>query len=121
AAKKATSPAEASAESNDEEALEDQDVDATADEVQAEVDFDPNAADEDEFGEPAEDLEEDEDEEEEEDAGASVWDEDESATLRQARKDAQLTASADSVRAYLKQIGKVALLTAEIGRAACRE
>ncbi|WP_287135931.1 RNA polymerase sigma factor, partial [Corynebacterium sp.] len=99
--------------SNDEEALEDQDVDATEDEDQAEVDFDPNAADEDEFGEPAEDLEEDEDEEEEEDAGASVWDEDESATLRQARKDAQLTASADSVRAYLKQIGKVALLNAE--------
>lgn len=37
----------------------------------------------------------------------------ESAALRQARKDAQLTASADSVRAYLKQIGKVALLNAE--------
>ncbi|NVZ42639.1 RNA polymerase sigma factor, partial [Pseudomonas sp. 21615526] len=35
------------------------------------------------------------------------------AALRQARKDAQLTASADSVRAYLKQIGKVALLNAE--------
>jgi RNA polymerase primary sigma factor len=33
--------------------------------------------------------------------------------LRQARKDAELTASADSVRAYLKQIGKVALLNAE--------
>ena len=31
----------------------------------------------------------------------------------QARKDAELTASADSVRAYLKQIGKVALLNAE--------
>ncbi|APT90646.1 RNA polymerase sigma 70 [Corynebacterium sphenisci DSM 44792] len=42
-----------------------------------------------------------------------VWNEDESAALRQARKDAELTASADSVRAYLKQIGKVALLTAE--------
>jgi RNA polymerase primary sigma factor len=40
-------------------------------------------------------------------------DEEESAALRQARKDAELTASADSVRAYLKQIGKVALLTAE--------
>ncbi|GAB3591035.1 RNA polymerase sigma factor SigA [Corynebacterium faecale] len=51
--------------------------------------------------------------EEEEDDGSSVWDEDESATLRQARKDAELTASADSVRAYLKQIGKVALLNAE--------
>ncbi|AUH69179.1 MULTISPECIES: RNA polymerase sigma factor [Gordonia] len=42
-----------------------------------------------------------------------VWDEDESEALRQARKDAELTASADSVRAYLKQIGKVALLNAE--------
>ena len=49
----------------------------------------------------------------EEDDGSSVWDEDESAALRQARKDAELTASADSVRAYLKQIGKVALLNAE--------
>ncbi len=37
----------------------------------------------------------------------------ESEALRQARKDAELTASADSVRAYLKQIGKVALLNAE--------
>lgn len=52
-------------------------------------------------------------EEDDEDAGNSVWDEDESAALRQARKDAELTASADSVRAYLKQIGKVALLNAE--------
>ncbi len=42
-----------------------------------------------------------------------VWDEDESAALRHARKDATLSASADSVREYLKQIGKVALLTAE--------
>jgi RNA polymerase primary sigma factor len=42
-----------------------------------------------------------------------VWDEKESAALRQARKDATLSASADSVREYLKQIGKVALLTAE--------
>jgi RNA polymerase primary sigma factor len=42
------------------------------------------------------------------------WDdEEESEALRKARKDAELTASADSVRAYLKQIGKVALLTAE--------
>jgi RNA polymerase primary sigma factor len=42
------------------------------------------------------------------------WDEDEeSEALKQARKDAELTASADSVRAYLKQIGKVALLNAE--------
>ena len=53
------------------------------------------------------------DSEDEDDDGSSVWDEDESAALRQARKDAELTASADSVRAYLKQIGKVALLNAE--------
>jgi RNA polymerase primary sigma factor len=54
---------------------------------------------------------------EEEAAGDSTefeWDdEEESEALRQARKDAELTASADSVRAYLKQIGKVALLNAE--------
>jgi RNA polymerase primary sigma factor len=43
-----------------------------------------------------------------------AWDdEEESEALRLARKDAELTASADSVRAYLKQIGKVALLNAE--------
>ena len=97
--------------------MEDPNVTANEEEVdQEEADFDPDAAeiDEDEFGEPEEDLETEEDEEEsEEDTGASVWDEDESATLRQARKDAELTASADSVRAYLKQIGKVALLNAE--------
>jgi RNA polymerase primary sigma factor len=52
---------------------------------------------------------------EEEEASADFeWDdEEESEALRQARKDAELTASADSVRAYLKQIGKVALLNAE--------
>ena len=44
--------------------------------------------------------------------GRVVWDE-ESAALRLARRDAELAVSADSVRAYLKQIGKVALLTAE--------
>ncbi|MDQ2788241.1 MAG: RNA polymerase sigma factor [Pseudonocardiales bacterium] len=42
-----------------------------------------------------------------------VWDEEESEALRQARKDAEATASADSVRAYLKKIGRVALLNAE--------
>ena len=36
-----------------------------------------------------------------------------SEELRQARKDAELTVSADSVQAYLKQIAKVALLGAE--------
>ena len=39
--------------------------------------------------------------------------EEEPEALRQARKDAELAASADSVRAYLTQIGKVALLDAE--------
>jgi RNA polymerase primary sigma factor len=49
-----------------------------------------------------------------EDATEFAWDdEEESEALRQARKDAEMTASADSVRAYLKQIGKVALLNAE--------
>ena len=55
----------------------------------------------------------DNDDDDDSDNGNFVWDEDESAALRQARKDAELTASADSVRAYLKQIGKVALLNAE--------
>ena len=42
-----------------------------------------------------------------------VWDEEASQALRQARQDAELTASTDPVRVYLQQIGKVALLTAE--------
>ena len=42
-----------------------------------------------------------------------VWDEEESQALRHARKDAELAVSADSVREYLKRIGKVALLNAE--------
>ncbi|MGH3900556.1 MAG: RNA polymerase sigma factor [Pseudonocardiaceae bacterium] len=41
------------------------------------------------------------------------WDEQESEALRRGRKEAELTISADSVRAYLNQIGKVALLNAE--------
>lgn len=95
---------------------EDAEQDTADDETDVNVDFDPELAedddaevtlDEDELGDEAET------EEVAEDEGASVWDEDESATLRQARKDAELTASADSVRAYLKQIGKVALLNAE--------
>jgi RNA polymerase primary sigma factor len=57
---------------------------------------------------------EEEDAEAGEDAAEFAWeDEEESEALRQARKDAEMTASADSVRAYLKQIGKVALLNAE--------
>lgn len=42
-----------------------------------------------------------------------AWEDEDSDTLKKARKDAELTISADSVRAYLKQIGKVALLNAE--------
>jgi RNA polymerase primary sigma factor len=62
---------------------------------------------------PVEDEEIVEPSEKDKASGDFVWDEDESEALRQARKDAELTASADSVRAYLKQIGKVALLNAE--------
>ncbi|MGN5239921.1 MULTISPECIES: RNA polymerase sigma factor [unclassified Rhodococcus (in: high G+C Gram-positive bacteria)] len=58
-------------------------------------------------------VEDDEPSEKDKASGDFVWDEEESEALRQARKDAELTASADSVRAYLKQIGKVALLNAE--------
>ncbi len=43
----------------------------------------------------------------------SVWGDRESPALRQARTDAAFTVSIDPVRAYLKQIGKAALLTAE--------
>jgi RNA polymerase primary sigma factor len=48
-----------------------------------------------------------------EQSGNSVWDEEESGALRDARKDAEITLSVDSVRAYLKQIGKITLLNAE--------
>jgi RNA polymerase primary sigma factor len=65
---------------------------------------DEEAVEEEEIAEPSE---------KDKASGDFVWDEDESEALRQARKDAELTASADSVRAYLKQIGKVALLNAE--------
>jgi RNA polymerase primary sigma factor len=96
--------------------LEDLEVDATDDDSEApETDgaaakkpakavVDPGPADEEEIVEPSE---------KDKASGDFVWDEDESEALRQARKDAELTASADSVRAYLKQIGKVALLNAE--------
>jgi RNA polymerase primary sigma factor len=42
-----------------------------------------------------------------------VWDEEDSEALRRGLKEAELTVSADSVRTYLKQIGKIALLSAE--------
>ncbi|MCG7236333.1 RNA polymerase sigma factor [Corynebacterium sp. ACRQP] len=103
--------------------LDDQDSDRDDADYDAEIGDDDDAFDEDIDGalgddsddddDLGEDGDDDEDEEEDEDEGSSVWDIEESAALRQARKDAQLTASADSVRAYLKQIGKVALLDAE--------
>ncbi|KQB86528.1 RNA polymerase sigma factor [Corynebacterium lowii] len=117
AAKKSTSRAktkkdEAPAPVEEDETLTEEEL-SPQDEDQ---DFDPtlDEGDEDFVDADVEDQEDStEDEENEEDEGSSVWDEDESAALRQARKDAELTASADSVRAYLKQIGKVALLNAE--------
>ncbi|WP_070976768.1 RNA polymerase sigma factor [Corynebacterium sp. MC3] len=110
AAKKAASPATDEVTSDD-SALEE--TDESLDDSDQEQDFDPLTAEEDdeEFDEHLGD--DDEEKEDKEDDGSSVWDIEESAALRQARKDAQLTASADSVRAYLKQIGKVALLDAE--------
>jgi RNA polymerase primary sigma factor len=98
--------------------LEDLEIDVddagevAADEASSEVDAEPVA----EAGEDvvaAVDEEIAEPSEKDKASGDFVWDEEESEALRQARKDAELTASADSVRAYLKQIGKVALLNAE--------
>ena len=43
---------------------------------------------------------------------AVVRDEEEPASLREARRDAEMTASADPVRDYLKRVGRVALLSA---------
>jgi RNA polymerase primary sigma factor len=89
------------------EDLED-DADETAEEVPADgakvKAAEPATADDEDISEPSE---------KDKASGDFVWDEEESEALRQARKDAELTASADSVRAYLKQIGKVALLNAE--------
>src|ERR1700733_9822072 len=80
------------------------DTDGAAAKKPAKAVVEPGPADEEEIIEPSE---------KDKASGDFVWDEDESEALRQARKDAELTASADSVRAYLKQIGKVALLNAE--------
>ncbi len=91
---------------------EDADIDpANSDDAEEQVAAAPTVV----AGEAAADEEEEIAEPSEKDkaSGDFVWDEDESEALRQARKDAELTASADSVRAYLKQIGKVALLNAE--------
>ncbi|WP_099288673.1 RNA polymerase sigma factor [Mycobacterium persicum] len=90
--------------------VDDADLDPTdaedTDEVESPAVAAPGSAvdDEEEIAEPTE---------KDKASGDFVWDEDESEALRQARKAAELTASADSVRAYLKQIGKVALLNAE--------
>ncbi len=89
--------------SGDDVAGEDESSDAKAKPAAATAEDVP-AADDDEIAEPSE---------KDKASGDFVWDEEESEALRQARKDAELTASADSVRAYLKQIGKVALLNAE--------
>ena len=96
-------------------------LDDLAEEVSADADLDPpDIEDADAAAAPviaADSVDEDEEiaepTEKDKASGDFVWDEDESEALRQARKDAALTASADSVRAYLKQIGKVALLNAE--------
>ncbi len=127
-AKKAAAPAQT--EAVDVEVVEDLDADLdvdpdldVAEEIvldDLEVVADEVAGDEEGAGEAApaaEEAAEDDDIAEPSDkdkaSGDFVWDEEESEALRQARKDAELTASADSVRAYLKQIGKVALLNAE--------
>ncbi len=97
---------------DDLDALEDMDEDEDLDDLEELDDLEDDDDDLDDDDEDDEDSE-DSDEEDDKKDGSFVWDEDESAALRQARKDAELTASADSVRAYLKQIGKVALLNAE--------
>ncbi|MGW0451679.1 RNA polymerase sigma factor [Gordonia sputi] len=141
AAKKAASPADGAEEANEAEDLDGGSID-DIDGPDADLDEDVEIDDEDleVDDEEAEDSADDDAEEESETpakttagatppvappadkaskdaeaktAGDFVWDEEESEALRQARKDAELTASADSVRAYLKQIGKVALLNAE--------
>ena len=126
-AKKATAPAEATAAAEGEVLLDEIDVDLAVD-----VELDAAALELDDLedgaaavtgeepavavaaeAETAEETEAAEPSDTDKASGDFVWDEEESEALRQARKDAELTASADSVRAYLKQIGKVALLNAE--------
>lgn len=94
-----------------------QDDDLDSDDLDDESGLDEDEMDDDHSSSPIkrtnDSSTDDNDDDDDSDNGNFVWDEDESAALRQARKDAELTASADSVRAYLKQIGKVALLNAE--------
>ncbi|MEN3303780.1 sigma-70 factor domain-containing protein, partial [Pseudonocardia sp.] len=103
--------------------------DGELEEVDVELDIEDDTPETPGAADAADEDEDDDDDEPETNTGANrrapttrssqqksnefVWDEEESEALRQARKDAELTASADSVRAYLKQIGKVALLNAE--------
>ena len=131
-AKKGTAPAESEApvvEAEGDVLIDEVDVDPAVEEldVSVEIELDDLAVDDEdstevvevagEAGAPAAEVADEEDISEPSDkdkaSGDFVWDEEESEALRQARKDAELTASADSVRAYLKQIGKVALLNAE--------
>jgi RNA polymerase primary sigma factor len=107
AAKKATSPA--TGDDADEPTADIEDIDVPEGELAAESDVVEVVA----VGDEVEDDATTEPTPEDKASGDFVWDEEESEALRQARKDAELTASADSVRAYLKQIGKVALLNAE--------
>jgi RNA polymerase primary sigma factor len=97
------------------EELEDVDIEDLDDDAEEEAEGAPAEGAKVKVAEPATAEDEDISEPSEKDkaSGDFVWDEEESEALRQARKDAELTASADSVRAYLKQIGKVALLNAE--------
>ncbi len=137
-AAKPTDPAVESADLETVEEAPDEDLLVTDDVelIDVEVDADAGAPEPDVLVVGVVEVDADEDDEEEEDAAAPAvakakpagkdapaqagesedftWDdEEESEALKQARKDAELTASADSVRAYLKQIGKVALLNAE--------
>ena len=95
----------------------DHDDDLESDDLDDESGLDEDEMDDDHSSSPIkrtnDSSTDDDDDDDDSGNGNFVWDEDESAALRQARKDAELTASADSVRAYLKQIGKVALLNAE--------
>ncbi len=101
----------------EDDSLED-DSDLSDDDLDEDLDSSDDFDDDEDEDDSDDDEDEDDSDEDDDDSDSAdeideVWDEDESAALRQARKDAELTASADSVRAYLKQIGKVALLTAE--------
>ncbi|MBN3458674.1 RNA polymerase sigma factor [Mycobacterium sp. DSM 3803] len=98
---------------SDDDAVDDEEGEEEDEETVAEGEGTPDTAAKPAKAAAAEDDDIAEPSEKDKASGDFVWDEEESEALRQARKDAELTASADSVRAYLKQIGKVALLNAE--------